>query len=544
MNSGIKVLGEHRSVLLQVISIVPALTGSELWPNQGFFIKVSDSSHSTYASLSKQDNELILNNKLQLGQFFYVEKMEEEVGTQVPTLVGVRPLPGRHPFVGYPKDLMQILDPSEGPVQSESSEEGVKENPSLRKKVVIKEEKGGVQSRYMQGGLTSMVKMNNGLDGNGGSKGNDLENNNNNNNGGGKKVGSAKRQQQEIKGKVPPLIPTRNRPEMHSAKPETAQSNIQESTMMPSKSTYNKSSFIKQENLNLKIFSNSKDKGYSSETIPWSSLPRSFLKPGKVRCILILTCPQSKHSLTRSSNISNQGMLRRKHLASLVALEAQREASSAATLIKCLSMFSTLCSSAASENNHPTLNNFFTLQQLMDQRNTTTTATPLKDKSLLHFYNFPSQAKTGKKTTSIPTKKTTSKSPPKPPTELTETEKLEWAKGDGLKDTRELTQILTNETRSWFLKYLEKTLDSGLSSMGTQEKKDKDKDKDSSTKDIALILSNLKNAKEWLDKVRSTLGSESEEEDMVETVERLKQKVYSCLLVHVGSAASALEKRA
>lgn len=195
MNSDVKVLGEHRSVLLQVISIVPALTGSELWPNQGFFIKVSDSSHSTYASLSKQDNDLILNNKLQLGQFFYVEKMED-AGTEVPVLVGVRPVPGRHPFVGNPRDLMKMLEPSENPVQPES--EGVKETPRM-KKIVIKEEKTGVASRYMQGVLTS-VKVNE-TDGNGGSRGSDSENG-----GGGKKFGSAKRKQQEIKGKVRLLL--------------------------------------------------------------------------------------------------------------------------------------------------------------------------------------------------------------------------------------------------------------------------------------------------------------------------------------------------
>lgn len=119
MNTNIKVRGEYRSVLLQVISIVPALAGSELWPNQGFFIKVSDSSHSTYVSLRNEDNELILNNKLGLGQFFYVDKLE--AGTPVPVMVGVRPISGRHPFVGNPKDLMQMLVPSETttPLQEE-----------------------------------------------------------------------------------------------------------------------------------------------------------------------------------------------------------------------------------------------------------------------------------------------------------------------------------------------------------------------------------------------------------------------------------------
>jgi hypothetical protein len=203
MNSNVKVRGEHRSVLLQVISIVPALSGSELWPNQGFFIKVSDSSHSTYVSLSNEDNELIMNNKLQLGQFFYVDKME--AGTPVPILVSVRPVPGRHPFEGNPKDLMQMLESSEGIVRPDNNEVNsskstdiieAKENTSSRQKIVIKEEKIGVASRYMKGVLNPNSKVNV-PDTIVGSKGNDLENGVD-----GKKVGSTKGKQQEIKGQV------------------------------------------------------------------------------------------------------------------------------------------------------------------------------------------------------------------------------------------------------------------------------------------------------------------------------------------------------
>ncbi|KAH0863604.1 hypothetical protein HID58_080815 [Brassica napus] len=62
MNTDVKIAGEHRSSLLQVISIVPALAGGELFTNQGFYLKVSDSSHATYVSL----NDLILSDKLQL----------------------------------------------------------------------------------------------------------------------------------------------------------------------------------------------------------------------------------------------------------------------------------------------------------------------------------------------------------------------------------------------------------------------------------------------------------------------------------------------
>lgn len=201
MNSNVKVRGEYRSVLLQVISIVPALSGSELWPNQGFFIKVSDSSHSTYVSLSKEDSELILNNKLQLGQFFYVDRVG--ANTPVPVLEGVRPVPGRHPFVGNPKDLMQMVEPSEGPVQADDHEgsyslklressDGKEE--STRQKIVIKEEKASVASRYMQGVSTSNSKANC-QDSSGGGKNNDNES-------GGKKVGMIKGKQQELKGQV------------------------------------------------------------------------------------------------------------------------------------------------------------------------------------------------------------------------------------------------------------------------------------------------------------------------------------------------------
>ncbi|OIW13529.1 hypothetical protein TanjilG_29270 [Lupinus angustifolius] len=439
MNSNVKIRGEYRSILLQVISIVPALSGSELWPNEGFFIKVSDSSHSTYVSLSKEDNELILNNKLQLGQFFYVDKIE--AGTPVPILVGVRPVPGRHPFVGNPKDLMQMLDPSKGPMHSgkdvvngsksmDSTE--AKENSGSRQKFVIKEEKAGVASRYMQGVLNPNSKANV-SESNFGGKGNDLESVVD-----GKKMGSAKGKHQEIKG---------------------------------------------------------------------------------------------------------QGILRRKYLASQIVLEAQKEASAAATLVKCLSMFANICSSAASANPHVTLNKFFALQQLMDQPNG---ATQLKDKSLQINKNpSPTDKNISRKRAGpMPAKSKSISKSPKPFTELSDTEKQEWIKGDGMKGINDMREVLLNETRSWFLKYFEKTLDGGFS-VGSQEKFKESKDIAGRQMEqdnlIALTLSNLKHGKEWLDKVRSNLNSENE--GLVETVDRLKHKVYSCLLLHVDSAALALEKR-
>ncbi|KAF5821484.1 hypothetical protein HanRHA438_Chr01g0014951 [Helianthus annuus] len=104
MNTDVKVAGEHRSSLLQVVSIVPALSGGELFRNQGYYLKVSDSSHATYVSLPDESVDLILSDKIQLGQYIHVERLK--LATPVPVLRGVKPIPGRHPCVGTPEDIV------------------------------------------------------------------------------------------------------------------------------------------------------------------------------------------------------------------------------------------------------------------------------------------------------------------------------------------------------------------------------------------------------------------------------------------------------
>lgn len=112
MNTGTKPTGEHRSSLLQVTDIVPAdLDEKSLWPTQGFYIKVSDSSHSIYVSLPSEHNDFVLSNKMQLGQFIYVDRLEP--GSPVPVVKGAKPLPGRHPFMGTPEPLMGLREKGE-----------------------------------------------------------------------------------------------------------------------------------------------------------------------------------------------------------------------------------------------------------------------------------------------------------------------------------------------------------------------------------------------------------------------------------------------
>ncbi|KAL1804436.1 hypothetical protein DCAR_0936084 [Daucus carota subsp. sativus] len=107
MNMGTKPTSEHRSSLLQVTDIVPAdLDEKDLWPKQGFYIKVSDSSHSIYVSLPFEQDDLVLSDKMQLGQFIYVDRLEP--GSPVPVAKGAKPLPGRHPLMGTPEPLMGL----------------------------------------------------------------------------------------------------------------------------------------------------------------------------------------------------------------------------------------------------------------------------------------------------------------------------------------------------------------------------------------------------------------------------------------------------
>lgn len=99
-------VGEHRNALLQVTDIVPAdLDEKDLLPKHGFYIKVSDSSQSIYAALPLDQNDLVLSNKIQLGQFIYVDRLK--TGTPVPIMLGVKPLPGRHPFMGTPEPIVR-----------------------------------------------------------------------------------------------------------------------------------------------------------------------------------------------------------------------------------------------------------------------------------------------------------------------------------------------------------------------------------------------------------------------------------------------------
>jgi Plant protein of unknown function (DUF936) len=115
MDTDTKVTGEHRSAVLQVIGIVPALTAStadDLWPSHGFYLQLSDSVHSTYVSLSSHDADSILSSRAQLGQLVHVDRLISS--TPVPKAEGLRPVSSSrpHPFIGSPEQLVVHSSPT------------------------------------------------------------------------------------------------------------------------------------------------------------------------------------------------------------------------------------------------------------------------------------------------------------------------------------------------------------------------------------------------------------------------------------------------
>ncbi|KAH6781250.1 GPI-anchored adhesin-like protein [Perilla frutescens var. frutescens] len=389
INSNLKVRGEYRSALLQVISIVPAISGSELWPDHGFFVK-------------------------------------EENG---------------------------------------------------KKKIVIKEEKSGVASRYMQG----VLKKSEGKEIDG--KENDLNE---------KKVVSLKfKQPFELKGQTRATSPTmKSETDSVSSKAEVISSKI-----LTAKSSN------KQEFINPNSFTNANKKQSAEAVISWG------------------------------------------HLASLVAAQAQKEANLAANLAKCISMFADLHASASPQNPHLYLSRFFTLQQLIDKADQTVPTKEVWDNLHTNSSTLQEKDKPKKNHASSQGKNMITKAP-RIPSQLTDSDKQEWSKGDDSKEFVELRKVLEHETRSWFLSFLEESLEFGFrGSCSSQERRGKESSARvlEQNNHIALTLSQLKQANEWLDKVKGTSGLEKIE--FFDKIDRLKQKVYACLLVHIDSAASALESR-
>ncbi|KAF8402367.1 hypothetical protein HHK36_013322 [Tetracentron sinense] len=695
MNTDVKVAGEHRSSLLQVVNIVPALAGGELFPNQGFYLKVSDSSHATYVSLPDEQDELILSDKLQLGQFIHVERLE--AASPVPILRGVRPVPGRHPCAGSPEDLVAthslgfLNGSASKPIEkAKSSSKGLNSDPigekekckpvklngtakveeSNRKTTALTRSRSFLSkpalnlvdkkesvvrskssnSRSIPSSPTSCYSLPTSFE----------------------KFANGIKQQAKIRGLERPTagmglvekaasflrasapekkVPGRNsiqnmvqgielgpkvlrksweggveikgrensslRATKHDLKPEARSTSVPRRKPStddklsskdnkvqtplkkvtangaldgPDKSNKQRPSVGKK--ISGEVASNGfpgnlvkiipSNKRLTDGCVSWSSLPSSLTKLGKE-------------------------VLKQRDAAQTAAIEAMQEASAAESLIRCLSIYAELSSSAKEDNPQPAVEQFLSLHASLikaslvadslsktipvgssrdceddpseealkislDRRkhaaswvqaalatelssftvfNKQPTSTPSPastpaqnhrsssgNQPILVLENLMKNAPTKTLTKTRPvvgSKLVTPGTPRRTGDGLSMGQKprvtpqLEWVRGNGLDEAVDLAQTLRVESQDWFLGFIERFLNA-----------DVDTSVLSDNGQIASMLSQLKSVNNWLDEIGSGKEDDEVPRISVETIDRLRKKIYEYLLTHVEYAAVAL----
>ncbi|XP_051118148.1 uncharacterized protein LOC127242606 [Andrographis paniculata] len=706
MNTDVKVAGEHRSSLLQVVSIVPALAGGELFPNQGFYLKVSDSSHATYVSLPDEHDDLILSDKIQLGQFIHVDRLE--AASPVPIMRGVRPVPGRHPCVGTPEDIvathslgflnnnadsssrMKIMDKSKSGSRLDAAVKDVKVKPSpsrlngglkddkpekrtpvltrsksqLSKLAVSLDVKKDFAGKLKSGSgsrsiptsptscyslPTSFEKFSNGIKHQAKIKGLDRMEKASAN------VGS-KEKQSPVRGvssigkKLPNMNLVKNIVQGFELGPKALRKSWEGN--MDAKSRESPRLKVNKQEMKSEGRSNSAPRKSTSEKLPTkedskSISSKSAREESKVnssgkKASINGDTPESAKSTTRSSvgkkssgDAANHGfpgnlvkvsvgsrrltdasvawaslpsslsklgkeVLKHRDSAQTAAVEAMQEASIAETLLRCLSTYSELRSSAKEDNPQPAVEQFLSLHSSLNKAHLVAdslsktlcvdssdneenqseealkvtsdgrksaaswvNAALATNLSSFTVYTKPVHNGPGAASSPTPGQKinqpvivlenaAAKNAPPKTATKLRQTTNsknstrrpsdgpaasqsarssppIEWAKGDGLDEAVELSEMLQSESQDWFLRFVERFLDADVDTSSAL----------SDNGQIAGMLSQLKSVNDWLDEIGT--GKEDETPHIsTETVDRIRKKIYEYLLTHVESAAAAL----
>ncbi|TYG77890.1 hypothetical protein ES288_D02G012100v1 [Gossypium darwinii] len=716
MNTDVKVAGEHRSSLLQVVSIVPALAGGELFPNQGFYLKVSDSSHATYVSLPDEHDDLILSDKIQLGQFIHVDRLES--ASPVPILRGVRPVPGRHPCVGSPEDIVAthslgfLNNGSESGLGSKPGEKvkspskvvlgsgyGGEKGKSVGSRSNVGSKDDGTDKKTKPGSLTrtksllskpalsvdvkkdslgklkalssrsipssptscyslptsfekfaTRVKHQTEIKGmkKGSPKVGSLEKTNSFNGPsstgkkapviktlvhgielGAKALRKSWEGNMEVKGKNHLNKPKATK---HDTKGESR------STSAPRKSTSSEKLSSREETKLLASTRSLKEESksqVSTRKAVGNGMSSDHDKQNKPKTHVGNKCGEPTNNgglgnlvkvqinskrLTDGSSVSwgslpsslsrlGKDVMRHRDAAQTAAIEALQEAAASESLLRCLSLYSDLTTSAKEDNPQPTVDQFLTLHASLnnarmvadslsrtipvgsspesegtiseeavkvasDRRKYAVSwvqaalATSMSSFSIFtkeHHSNsshgsafvksqkiipanqnmliLENSAKNGSTKTQVKARPVVGsklvaqgvlrkpgngsalgpKAPVQPPPEI-------WTRGNGLDEVVDMADMLQMESQDWFLGFVEKFLDADVDTSALSD-----------NGQIAGMLTQLKSVNDWLDEISS---SKDEGETLphvsLETVDRLRKKIYDYLLTHVESAAAAL----
>ncbi|KAL6219938.1 hypothetical protein ACLB2K_007696 [Fragaria x ananassa] len=576
MNTDVKVAGEHRSSLLQVVSIVPALAGGELFSNQGFYLKVSDSSHATYVSLPDEHDDLILSDKIQLGQFIHVDRLQ--AATPVPILHGVRPVPGRHPCVGSPEDIVathslgflnnnansgskngervksesEVLGSGHGGARSNGS--SAKEE-KLDKKPGVKTQ-GKVKATTKVGGVekTSSVR---GASPNGRKSlsGNPIKNLVQGFDMGAKALRKSWEGNMEVKSRessksrdtrrdskleVRPSAPRKSisnerlpsKEEMQiSAKSLKEENKVQQSTK---KVTANGTMGDQDKSIKPRISAGKRSSDASNNGYPGNLIKEDNPQPA-VEQFLALHANLNNARLvadslskitpagsspdreeTPSEEVLKVTSERRKQAATWVQAALATNLSSFAVYSK-ESSSTSVPASVSSQNQK----NVSAIQPIFVLDNSTKNGTT-KSQGKVHQM-------VGSKVVASPgtprrlgdglAMGQKSQAQPLP----------EWIKGNGLYETVDLAEMLRLHSQDWFLKFVERFLDADVDTSALSD-----------NGQISGMLTQLKSVNDWLDSIGSNTDAEEATAVSEETIDRLRKKIYEYLLTHVESAAAAL----
>ncbi|CAI9103263.1 OLC1v1001715C1 [Oldenlandia corymbosa var. corymbosa] len=582
-NKDAKVVGEHRSALLQVIGIVPSLD-DDPWKSRGFYLRVSDSLHSAYVSVLAEDVELIMSDQIQLGQFIHVTRLDP--CSPVPVLCGLKPVPKRRPCVGDPKDL--ISSDALTARKTVESKTG-KRCGGLEKKVEVKEnlkektkrlmERDDVKSNYdsrrlslSNGKVTGPDIRRLSLDSV--RKGWDRSPGGNN-----AFTPVSKSKSRDSPCGIDSVIENRK----HSSKEKTVKQllisplkskNVMVSPKPPTPSKCIRKDLRSSENTALPAHLKKEDPRFRNQSEPK---------------ILRNSVPDTIHNLGREVRGYRNASFSS-------AVHAMEEASAAEGVIRCMSKFAELCESSEEDAAGPLVEQFLNLHDemknvavvikaLVEKRileaNSNTSCSSQHGLSDMHcnfadrnalawvqaavetdLSKFSLLRKEQKKAVrkgekciylmieNSPKKSETEKSPSKikkspgnydnhkadlnlkksptssrvihRTTKRVNVEREEWLKGNGLKDAAELSEKLLSYSREWFLNYMEKFLVKGSG-----------RSTDRSNSETASLLGHLKRVNKWLDdSIHQDCGVDDRLED-------LKKKLYGFLLDNVDTAIQA-----
>ncbi|KAI3924313.1 hypothetical protein MKW98_032514 [Papaver atlanticum] len=610
-NKDVKVTGEHRSALLQVIGIVPSLTGGDdddngdPWESRGFFLKVSDSLHSTYVSISDEDTDLIFSDKIQLGQFIHVSRLDS--AQPVPILRNVKPVPKRRPCIGNPKDLvvsndfslpfrsnnLDFFSKKSNTVKSLKNDGNTKSAKvkSLEFEDVKSSSKKGssAEARPATAKRMSIDTMRRSCwDRSPGSKQRNSASN------GSSTTDHQHQNHHQVKS-----------PSSAGLRSKDAASSDLPSVQFDKKASPRKDSLLMD--LNLTNLSNSPMKSRSN-----CSTPRMITKPigrdivkspreGTIPCHLVKV-PLSLTNLSSETKSwdslpstilgVSKDTLRHRNVAFSAAVDSLHEASASDSVLRCMSLFAGLCESAQQDSPGLLVERFLDLHESMLRaanvvdaliktrysvaKTVTSGSSQLPSSELSKIYSdtnadatkwVQAAIETDLSKFSLFTKhdkrdrngnlshyviletapqlaamevKVSSPnnriSPSKPngfidsspkvvpvpkrgsSAKKSNDEKVDWTKGKGLKEVSSLVKRLVSVSEGWFLKYLEDSFNDGFGLRQTE-----------GANEVSALLGQLKRVNQWLEDVTGD-GFETDER-----VERLRKKLYTFLLEHVGS---------